>query len=203
MGQIIERLQPMSVPRARSLLILAGLLSLVAGLGLLLIPSIDSTIAGMLVGAGTGFLFVAVLTVLVPPASEVASAKVHQRYLRNFFPAMAAYIVVLPVSIWLLMHADMGMGVRTVVALLPVFPMALVLRAFVGYVRGVDEMQQRIELEAISIATAVVSLGCMALGFLQSAKVINIAAAAAMLWVFPMICLVYGIAKAIGYRRYQ
>ena len=32
---------------------------------------------------------------------------VHRRYLREFLPAMAAYVVVLLLSIWGLRHADM------------------------------------------------------------------------------------------------
>ncbi len=77
------------------------------------------------------------------------------------------------------------------------------LRAMVRYIRDVDEMQQRIELEAVSLATAFVALGYMTGGFLQSAKVIDVPASAAMIWVFPLLCMAYGLAKAVVARRYR
>ena len=39
-------------------------------------------------------------------------------------------------------------------------------------------------------------------GFLQLAKVIDIRASVAMLWVFPLVCGTYGVAKAVVSRRY-
>ena len=192
-----------TMPRAQRVFAFLALLLLVCGGALLLIPSMDSTLAGILVGAGVGLLFVATLSGFMSDPAETASATVQQRYSREFLPAMTAYVLVLPVSILLLKNVEMSIGLRAATALLPVVPMALVLRAFIRFVRRVDEMQQRIELEAVSIATVVVSLAWMAGGLLQSAKVINISGAMAMLWVFPVICLVYGIAKAIVFRRYQ
>ncbi len=189
--------------RAQRVFVLFALLLMACGGALLLIPSVDSTFAGILMGVAVGLLFIVILSKFLPDPAETASTKVHQRYKREFVPAMTGYVLVLPVSIWLLKSVEMNMGWRAAAALLPVVPMALVLRAFIRLVRRIDEMQQRIELEAVSIATAVVSLAWMSGGFLQSAKVINISGAVAMLWVFPAICLVYGIAKAIVFRRYR
>ena len=39
-------------------------------------------------------------------------------------------------------------------------------------------------------------------GLLQKARVIDLDAAAAMIWVFPLLALFYGIAKMILTRRY-
>ena len=48
---------------------------------------------------------------------------VHRRYLREFLPAMAAYVVVLLLSIWGLRHAD-ATTLRVLLALSPVVPVA-------------------------------------------------------------------------------
>jgi hypothetical protein len=64
-------------------------------------------------------------------------------------------------------------------------------------------MQQRIELEAVSFAAAFVSMMYIAGGFLQLAKVIDIPSGVAMIWVFPLICLSYGLAKMVVSRRFQ
>ena len=89
------------------------------------------------------------------------------------------------------------------VALLPVPPIAFALRAIVRYIRDSDEMQQRIELEAVCIATALVSLLYLAGGFLQTAKVIDLPAGAVLIWLFPLVCLTYGLAKVVVARRYR
>lgn len=85
----------------------------------------------------------------------------------------------------------------------PVLPMGFALRAIVRYIRDTDEMQQRIELEAVSIATAGVSMLYLTGGFLQSAKVIDVPSDMAMIWVFPLVCFSYGVAKAVVMRRYR
>src|SRR3546814_13085092 len=84
-----------------------------------------------------------------------------------------------------------------------VVPIALALRAIIRYVRDADELQRRIELEAVSIATALVSLLYMAGGFLQLAKVVDVPSGVAMIWVFPLVCLLYGLVKIVVARRFQ
>lgn len=137
-------------------------------------------------------------------AGECSAARpeVRRRYTRTLVVAMAAYAGLLIVSLLLLRQIE-GAGLRALVALLPVPPIAFVLRAMVGYIRDIDELQQRIELEAICIAAAGVSLAYMTGGFLQGAQVIDVPASAAMLWVFPSICGVYGLAKLVVARRYR
>ncbi len=69
--------------------------------------------------------------------------------------------------------------------------------------RDSDEMQRRIELEAIAIAAGLVSGAYMTAGFLQAAELIDVPASAAMLWVFPLLCVIYGITKSIHARRFE
>lgn len=134
-------------------------------------------------------------------ACENASPALQRRYAREMLIGMGSYTVLLIVSLLLLRGVE-APALRAVIALLPVAPIALVLRAMVRFVRDVDELQQRIELEAICIASGLVSFGYMTGGFLQAARVIDVPASAAMLWVFPLVCGTYGVAKAIVARRY-
>lgn len=130
-----------------------------------------------------------------------AMGRIGRRYARDVTLGMGAYLVVLVASLQALKRVD-DTTLRVLLAIAPVLPIALVLRAMVRYVRDSDELQRRIELESVSIASALVSLLYMTGGFLQSAKVIAIPAAEAMLWVFPLTCLVYGVAKLLVGRRY-
>ncbi|MEN5059604.1 hypothetical protein [Luteimonas sp. TWI1416] len=130
-----------------------------------------------------------------PPALQ-------RRYTRDMTIGMVSYVALLFASLLLLRTVE-APALRALIALLPVAPIALLLRAMVRFIRGVDELQQRIELEAICIAAALVSLGYMTGGFLQAAQVIDVPASAAMLWVFPLVCGLYGIAKSVVARRYR
>ena len=76
-------------------------------------------------------------------------------------------------------------------------------RAIARYIRDSDELQRRIELEAVSTSTALVALLYLTAGLLQMAKVIELPAGPAMFWVFPLVCLGYGVAKGIIAWRYR
>ena len=94
------------------------------------------------------------------------------------------------------------MPLRALVAVLPVLPIALMMGAGLRYLREIDELQRRIETEAIGIASLLVALLYFAGGLLQKAKVVDLDAAMAMIWVFPLLCAAYGIAKMVLARRY-
>jgi uncharacterized membrane protein YidH (DUF202 family) len=146
--------------------------------------------------------FAALLRWQLTDGCDSASPGLRRRYTRELMLAMGAYALVLFASVWLLRHVE-APALRALVALLPVPPIAFALRAIVRYIRDSDEMQQRIELEAVCMATAFVSLLYMAGGFLQTAKVIDIAAGTVLIWLFPLVSLTYGLAKAMVARRYR
>lgn len=133
---------------------------------------------------------------------DVAPPALRRRYTRELSLGMGVYVAALFLSVWLLQRVD-DAWLRAVIALLPVPPIALALRAMIRYIRDADELQRRIELEAVSIATAFVSLLYMSGGFLQSARVVDLPASATMIWLFPLVCFSYGVAKAFVARRYQ
>ena len=157
---------------------------------------------GVLYGVAFGCLGVGFLVAKLPDACDTSQPALRQRYLREFVPAMTAYVVLLFLSLSLLKRVD-DPALRAMIALLPVAPIALVIRAIMRFIRDADEMQRQIELEAVSMATALVSLLYMAAGFLQLAKVIDVPAGAAMIWVFPLVTLVYGLAKIAIMRRFR
>ena len=158
-------------------------------------------VRGFWVGIGAGSIVGALLLWWMPDMSDAVPRALSRRYTRELTPAMALYIGVMLVWRQLLAHVDTA-WLRVLVALLPVLLIAWVMRAFVRYVRDCDELQRRIELESGAIAGLLLSAGYLAAGFLQTAGLIDIPAKVAMLWVFPSLCLLYGIAKVINARRY-
>lgn len=158
---------------------------------------------GLLIGCGVGGLLVAlVLHVAGDSLRDSAPPALVRRYHMELAPPMLAYVVVMLCWRYLLasVHAN---WIRVLVALLPALLLMFVVRAVARFVRDSDEMQRRIELESIAIAAGLVSMAYMTAGFLESAQLIAVPASAAMIWVFPVLCITYGLTKAINARRYQ
>ena len=163
-------------------------------------PIRDHTL-GLLVGMGVGLWFAAALLWFSPDMTDAVPKRLARRYQREMWPAMTAYVLVMLAWRRVLDLAD-ATWLKVLIALFPALLVLWVMRAFVRYVRDSDEMQRRIELESGAVAGLVVSGIYLAAGFLQTAGLIDIPSKVAMIWVFPMLCLVYGIAKIVNARRY-
>ena len=88
---------------------------------------------------------------------------VARRYMQEFLPAMAAYVVVLFLSTWALRHVE-ATALRVLLALAPAVPVAAAARAVLRFVRGSDELARKILLEAFALAALVLTLGTFSLG---------------------------------------
>jgi hypothetical protein len=195
--------EPLSNCRRRALWCLAlalaslGLSGAISAFGL---PVADF-IRGLLFGTGLGGLFAAALLWFMPDMSDAAPKALTRRYQRQVGITMGAYVLVMLVWKRLLDAVD-PTWLKVVIALFPALLVCWVMRAFVQYVRDSDEMQRRIELESGSIAAMLVASIYLGAGFLQSAKLVDIPSGPALIFVFPMLCLLYGIVKIFVARRY-
>ena len=159
------------------------------------------------VGIGIGYLVCSLLFLVLPRwwrqhCDEMLATAASRRYQRAMWPTMIAYSLVLFASLWWLRRGIEPVALRALVAVAPVLPLLFFLRTALRYLREIDELQRRIETEAIGVASLLVSMLYFAGGLLQKAEVVDIDAAAAMIWVFPLLCLSYGIAKMRLTKRY-
>ena len=164
-------------------------------------------IVGMWVGIGAGYLAGSLLFLLVPRwwrshCDDMYAQPAGRRYLRALWPALIGYSLTLFASIFLIKRGIESVPLRALVAVLPVLPIGMMMLAALRYLREIDELQRRIETESIGIASLLVALLYFAGGMLQKAQVIDLDAAMAMIWVFPLLCATYGIAKMVLTRRY-
>jgi hypothetical protein len=121
-----------------------------------------------------------------------------KRYSKEFGISMAAYAVMVPVSIWLLKYHDHS-PLRYLYAVLPVIPAALAMWAAIRFFRGLDELQRRIQFEGIAfgfLGTCAISLTW---GFLQNAGLPH----ADVIWVAPLLIFLWGVGRCLAARRYQ
>lgn len=119
--------------------------------------------------------------------------------------AALAYAGTVLACVWLLKHplADATVPVRAFVALLPIVPIVWLIRITVRSMLARDELQRRIDLEAIAIASLALGLGTLTLALLTVAELVAISGRTALTWVFPALWLGYGLARHWVARRYR
>ena len=121
-----------------------------------------------------------------------------KRYLKEFGGAMAAYSVMVPTSMWLLRgheHTPLGYAI----AFLPIIPSALALWAFMRMFRGLDELQRRIQLEAVAFSFLATCLITLTWAFQQNAGLPRFDVS----WVAPLLIMLWGLGLGIAKRRYE
>lgn len=121
-----------------------------------------------------------------------------KRYLKEFGGSMAAYSLMVPVSMWLLRghpHTPVGYGI----AFLPIIPSALAMWAFMRMFRGLDELQRRIQLEAVGFSFLATCLITLTWAFQQNAGLPRFDVA----WVAPLLIVLWSLGLAIAKRRYE
>ena len=180
----------------------AGGVALLVGVACLLVGAFTDyrwLLGAGAVAAGTG----AVWLLCARFSRSEPMRAVHKRYLREFFPALLGYVVLILVYGALVPRTASVAG-RAVLAILPLLPIVLLIRAMVRVIRDQDELERRIDLEAIAIAAMSTAFGFFSFGLLLSAGIgWKVAPDAVAIWVLPCLFGTFGIAKLLVSRRYR
>lgn len=122
------------------------------------------------------------------------------RYLKEFLGAMALYLGLLAASLILLTQfADAGPWVRIPLALMPIVPCGLMCWVVVREMRRIDELQLRIQFEALGFAFAATALSTFSYGFMQSVGLPQIS----WLMIWPLMGAMWIMGLVIARRRYR
>ena len=124
-----------------------------------------------------------------------------RRYLAEFVPAMAVYFALM-LFVWPLHRSTEAAWLKALIALTPALPIAAIAVSLFRYIITSDEFMQRLHLQALAVAAGVVAVLSMALGFLATAKVVDLDGSVLLL-VAPALMLVYGPTLAWAKRRYR
>ncbi len=125
---------------------------------------------------------------------------VKRRYVRDMAIAGAIYVALVVGAALIIRHLHPPQWALVVLALLPLAPALLMLRAYVVYVNALDEFQRRIQTEAAIIAAGFIAFASFAYGFLEDwAHFPRIS----LIWVFPALSFTFGVAHRIVRRRYK
>ena len=119
---------------------------------------------------------------------------------RQVLALMLVYLVLLAVF-WPQARAVTSLPLKAVFALLPVVPMCAALWLIAIDVLRSDELQQRVHLIALSIATGVVAALSFVAGVLSAMGVV-VLGGDDLMWVLPALALTYAAARWLVGRRY-
>ena len=119
------------------------------------------------------------------------------QYRREFLPAMLAYVAVLFPTVYIV-DANQDAAWRYPVGLLPMIPLAFVLVAWLRFFRRMDELQQRMQMEALAFAFGGTAMITFSYGFLQSAGLPDLN----WFFVWPLMTALWILGGLIARRRW-
>jgi len=121
------------------------------------------------------------------------------RYTKELTAALAIYALVLVGSIKFLEHAALAAPLRDLVALSPMIPAAAVAWIVLRELRRMDELQRRIQLEALGFSFAGTAILTFSYGFLEGLGYPRLS----MFTVWPMLAVLWIVGLVLARRRYQ
>lgn len=123
----------------------------------------------------------------------------HRRYHTEMAVAMLAYALVLVVSLLGLRVLAPDSPWRWLVSLAPMLPSLLVLRVVLRQARRMDELQLRVQFEAIGFAFAGTALLTFGYGFLENVGLPRLP----MFTIWPLMAVLWIVGGLIAARRYR
>jgi hypothetical protein len=123
-----------------------------------------------------------------------------KQYTRHALIAMSLYIAFMLLA-WPLVRTTTSLPFKVFLSLVAVVPMLYVVALMFRRIRESDELEQRMHLVALSVATAVVGVLSLIGGFLNAAGVLKLDGTV-LIWVFPILMLSYGLSRWWVGRRY-
>lgn len=124
--------------------------------------------------------------------------EVQKRYFKEFGISMGFYVVLLIASISVISNVELPKAVQVVIALIPVIPTIFVVIAVMRALRDSDELQQRIQLQAVTFSAIVTGLITFSYGFLENIGFPHFPS----LFIFPLMIALWGIGAGIFARKY-
>lgn len=127
------------------------------------------------------------------------------RSVRGCLIAALAYLATTALSVWLLKQplAEASSLTRAAVSLLPMIAIGFSIREVLRLVRSSDELQRRIDLEALAVSALAVGLGCLSLSLLVGANVLALEGRTVLTWILPALSVIYLIARLLAQARYR
>lgn len=122
-----------------------------------------------------------------------------KNYTRHFILGMSAFVVVLILAIIATRVTTGYSNWDNVIMLLPVFPGIYTGLSLARVIRTLDELQQRIQLEAFSFSLANTAFVALLIGLLQTSA----SGAINFVWIIPIMAGFWGLGLWFAQRKFQ
>jgi hypothetical protein len=129
--------------------------------------------------------------------STTTMSKARRAWVIQFCSAMLAYVLVLVFSVALIQR-DPQAPWRYALAVAPVVPAFFALLGFIRFLGRMDELQRRIQLEAIGFSFAATSMLTFTYGFLEDVGFPSLSYG----WILPLMVMLWGLGLGFASRRY-
>lgn len=123
-----------------------------------------------------------------------------RRYFKIFIPSMTAYMVFIFLAVWLIRGELVSGFMMFAVALLPAIAALGFLYGWFRFIRETDELQRRVQTEAIIIGVAAILTLTLTWGILE--MFIDTLPRLPVFWVFPIFICVQGLASRHFSKKY-
>lgn len=124
---------------------------------------------------------------------------ISKTYAREFYTAMIAYAVLLLVSVFLIKHGPPSAWWRIPLALTPMISIFFAVRAFLRFFQRIDELQRRIQLEALALSFGITCVVTFSYGLLEYAGFPPLS----WVWIPPFMMALWSCGVCIASRRYR
>ncbi|MEX0300773.1 MAG: hypothetical protein AB3N28_16985 [Kordiimonas sp.] len=119
-------------------------------------------------------------------------------YTRDFGISMVLYVAAVFGINMVPGIEEMPMWQAVLIALIPILPILLSIRAVLTFHRSMDELHKQIVMEAVIIAFFLVGLGSFSYGFLEGVGFPRLD----VIWIFPALIMTQGAAQFVVRRKY-
>jgi hypothetical protein len=122
-----------------------------------------------------------------------------RQYVKELAATLVVYGAMLVGSIELLTRVDVARPWRDLIALSPMVPAAAMAWIVLRELRRMDELQRRIQLEALGFSFAGTAILTFSYGFLEGLGYPRLS----MFTVWPILAVLWAVGLAVARRRYQ
>ncbi len=125
--------------------------------------------------------------------------QVFKRYYKEFLLSMTAYVIVLIASISILKQFELPRSIQIIIALTPIIPTIFVIVAIIRGLRDSDELQQKVQFNAIMFSAIATGLITFSYAFLEGIGFPKFPT----IWILPIMFFLWGISLGYFWKKYQ
>jgi hypothetical protein len=125
--------------------------------------------------------------------------QVFKRYYKEFGIAMTVYVITVIASVSVLTRYEFPQTIKAVIAVTPVIPTIFVIIAIMRGLRDSDELQQKVQFNAIMFSAITTGMITFGYGFLEGIGFPKFPT----IWILPMMFGLWGLSLGYFWKKYQ